>query len=86
MKKLLKDISNDQIVSADDLTKHIMSNRKRSIQEYVNEQVAIKRQTPMKCWSMDDILTLVVNEFGDSAYAFARRYLIKDIFNITKYN
>ena len=84
MKTLLKDISKDQIISVGDLSKYIIQDRNRSIQEYVNEQVALKQQTPMKCWSMDNILQLVTNKFGDSAHAFARRYLIKDIFNLTE--
>ena len=82
MKTLLKDIPNDQIISVGDLSKYIIQDRNRSIQEYVNEQVAFKRQTPMKCWSLDDILQLVTNKFGESAHTFARRYLIKDIFNL----
>ena len=68
MKTLLKDIPNNQIISVGDL----------------NEQVAFKRQTPMKCWSMDEILQLVTNKFGESANTFARRYLIKDIFNLNE--
>ena len=59
MKTLLKDISKDQIISVGDLSKYIIQDRNRSIQEYVNEQVALKRQTPMKCWSMDNILQLI---------------------------
>ena len=84
MKTLIKDIPNDQIISVGDLSRYIIQDRNRSIQEYVNEQVAFKRQTPMKCWSMDDILQLVTNKFGESANAFARRYLIKDIFNLNE--
>ena len=84
MKTLIKDIPNDQIISVGDLSKYIIQDRNRSIQEYVNEQVAFKRQTPMKCWSMDEILQLVTNKFGESANAFARRYLIKDIFNLNE--
>ena len=84
MKTFLKDIPNDQIISVGDLSKYIIQDRNRSIQEYVNEQVAFKRHTPMKCWSMDDILQLVTNKFGESANAFARRYLIKDIFNLNE--
>ena len=84
MKTLIKDIPNDQIISVGDLSKYIIQDRNRSIKEYVNEQVAFKRQTPMKCWSMDDILQLVTNKFGESANAFARRYLIKDIFNLNE--
>ena len=84
MKTLIKDIPNDQIISVGDLSKYIIQDRNRSIKEYVNEQVAFKRQTPMKCWSMDDILQLVTNKFGESAKTFARRYLIKDIFNLNE--
>ena len=84
MKTLIKDIPNDQIISVGDLSKYIIQDRNRSIQAYVNEQVAFKRQTPMKCWSMDEILQLVTNKFGESANAFARRYLIKDIFNLNE--
>ena len=84
MKTLLKDIPNYQIISVGDLSKYIIQDRNRSIQEYVNAQVAFKRQTPMKCWSMDDILQLVTNKFGESAHTFARRYLIKDIFNLNE--
>ena len=82
MKKQLHDIPKDQVVSTGTMVNNILQDRVSTIHCFVDQEVAIKRETPTRCWSMAQILEAVKNQFGDNALAEARRYLIQDVFNL----
>ena len=63
-------------------SKYYQQYRDGSVHCFVDKEVAIKRETPTKCWSMAQILEAVKNQFGVNALAEARRYMIQDVFNL----
>ena len=85
MKTQLHELNDNHIISTDTLVQNILHDRISTIHHFVDEQVALKRTKLTRGWSMKDVLASVEEQFGSSAIAIARNYLIQHVFNLDDY-